>query len=220
MITSSVWSGGMKLCPSPASMKVFSSGPARVASLLTAMTAGTPQILQMRSTPMAEPMASRSLMRWPIMMTLSLFLIRSHKALAMMRLRHDCAFDTVGDTSVEFKAVYGLDSRPWSPPRPRAISMLTGHLVTFLQSLAAVTYADGQRGKAAGMQRAHLVKNFKPLLQHPVDIAFLHYRNVAAIGDLAQETGAFGDVRFPNRLLIDSSSLACSLSFMSSNSSS
>ena len=28
------------------------------ASLLTAMTAGTPQILQMRSTPMAEPMAS------------------------------------------------------------------------------------------------------------------------------------------------------------------
>ena len=37
--------------------------------------------------PTAEPTASRSLMRWPIMMTLSLFLIRSHKALAMIRLR-------------------------------------------------------------------------------------------------------------------------------------
>ena len=29
-----------------------------------------------------------------------------------------------------------------------------------------------------------------------MDVAFLHYRNVAAIGDLAQETGAFADVRF------------------------
>ena len=39
--------------------------PAKVASRRTAMTAGTSQILQMRSTPSAEPMASRSLIRWP-----------------------------------------------------------------------------------------------------------------------------------------------------------
>ena len=43
--------------------------PARVASRRTAITAGTSHILQMRSTPSAEPMASRSLMRWPIMTT-------------------------------------------------------------------------------------------------------------------------------------------------------
>ena len=36
---------------------------ASVASRRTAMTAGTSQILQMRSTPSAAPMASRSLMR-------------------------------------------------------------------------------------------------------------------------------------------------------------
>ena len=105
-------------------------------------------------------------------------------------------FDTVGDTTVEFKAVHGLHRRLVAASAEGNIDALAGHLVTFLQSLAAVTYADGQRGKAAGMQRAHLVKNFKPFLQHPVDVAFLHYRNVAAVGDLAQETGAFGDVRF------------------------
>ena len=47
--------GGDKVVALAASRKVLSSGPASVASLLMAMTAGTSHILQMRSTPMAEP---------------------------------------------------------------------------------------------------------------------------------------------------------------------
>ena len=62
------------------------------------MTAGTSHILHMRSTPMAEPTASRSDMRWPMMMTLSLWRIWSARALAMMRLRTWLRFSTPWET--------------------------------------------------------------------------------------------------------------------------
>ena len=55
--------GSMKSSFCPALHSASIRLAASVASRRTAMTAGTSQILQMRSTPSAAPMASRSLMR-------------------------------------------------------------------------------------------------------------------------------------------------------------
>ena len=86
--------GSMKSSSWPASSMALMRLVARVASRLTAMTAGTSQILQMRSTPSAEPMASRSLIRWPMMTTWSAALISSTRASATMRLRTLLRFST------------------------------------------------------------------------------------------------------------------------------
>ena len=86
--------GSMKSSSCPASSMALMRLVARVASRLTAMTAGTSQILQMRSTPSAEPMASRSLIRWPMMTTWSAALISSTRASATMRLRTLLRFST------------------------------------------------------------------------------------------------------------------------------
>lgn len=88
--------GSMKSSSWPASSMALMRLVARVASRLTAMTAGTSQILQMRSTPSAEPMASRSLIRWPMMTTWSAALISSTRASATMRLRTLLRFSTPG----------------------------------------------------------------------------------------------------------------------------
>ena len=44
------------------------------------------------------------------------------------------------------------------------------------------------------MQGAHLVQNVKAVLDHPADVALLHHRNIAAVGDPAQKAGGLADI--------------------------
>ena len=71
---------------------------ARLWRSLTTTAAGLPHSFAKRSIPTAEPKASKSDARWPMISTLSLCAIRSLMAEAMMRLFTLLRFSTLRDT--------------------------------------------------------------------------------------------------------------------------
>ena len=102
--------------------------------------------------------------------------------------------DAVGDTTVELKAVNGLNGGLVAAAAQGNVDALACHLVAFLQGLSAVADTDGQRGQPAGMQRTDLIEDVKALRQHPADVTLLHHCDVSAVRDLAQKAGAAPDV--------------------------
>ena len=100
---------------------------------------------------------------------------------------------TVGYAAVKLETVHRLDGALVAAPAKGDVDAFTGHFLALFQR-PAVAHANGQGGQPTRMQRTDPVKNIKTLLQHHPQVAFLHHRNVAAVGNAAQETVGASDI--------------------------
>ena len=126
--------------------------------------------------------------------------------------------DAVGDTAVELKAVNGLNGGLVAAAAQGNVDAFACHLVAFLQGLSAVPTPMDSVVSPPGCS-ARTLSRCQSAPPASSGRTLLHHCDVAAVRDLAQKAGAAPDV-FLQQAVDGSSSLACSLSFISSNSSS